>query len=98
MIIGTVRPEEAKVFDQDAGTHKVPCFPHDLEFEVYWSDGPGDEDEDADTTAEPKPGWYWSGTFGHGGPHSSSSRAKADAEEELEEGAQDDMERRAAQR
>ncbi len=96
MFIGTVRPEEAKVFDQDAGTHKVPAYPVSLEFEVSWSDGC--DHTHGDCACGERPGWYWNAGWGSGGPFASSTKAKDDCEEELEERAQDDAEERAARR
>jgi hypothetical protein len=90
MIIGTVRPEEAKVFDSDAGYHPfhapVSILPSNGEtfgcFEVYWNDGFTSEDE----TLEP--GWYWASGFPGClwdsepvGPFASSTQAMLDADE-----------------
>lgn len=74
MIIGTVRPEEARVFDDKAGHH--PFINERGEeyggFEVFWND------DDA--------GWYWwacmPGCLPDGeahGPFSTSTRAYNDA-------------------
>lgn len=87
MIIGTMRPEEAKVFDSQAGFHPF----HDEEnlaygsFEVFWNDGDRNFDEDGQ---EVKPGWYWwpclPGHLPDGdpvGPFSTSYDARQDADE-----------------
>lgn len=83
MRIGMVRPEEAKVFDGDAGYHK---FINDAgeaygSFLIYWEDGvslDGEEDISA--------GWYWRSEFPGcmpegeaNGPFASSFAAKSDA-------------------
>ena len=68
-LIGTVRPEEAKVFDSHKGFHQFHAEetqePHGS-FEVFWHDGgPMIEQEDDqplhfdDWGAEPHEGWYW---------------------------------------
>ena len=67
-IIGTVRPEEAKVFDSHEGFHQF----HDEtqepygSFEVFWDDSDipfGNNPQNArnyDSDGDPvKPGWYW---------------------------------------
>ena len=92
MIIGTVRPEEARVFDSQAGFH--PYINERGEeyggFEVFWDDedrmhdsGPRNFDEDGEPV---QPGWYWwacmPGCLPDGeahGPFSTSSRAYNDA-------------------
>lgn len=85
MRIGTVRSEEARVFDSEAGYHHF----HDEEtgeaygsFEVWW-DSPGDDEDDAPRLA----GWYWwacsPGCMPDGeaeGPFASSWLAKWDAD------------------
>lgn len=67
MIIGTVRPEEAKVFDELAGYHQF----HSEEtqepygsFEVFWDDADvsehGGDARNYDGDGKPvSPGWYW---------------------------------------
>ena len=95
MIIGTARPEEARVFDRDAGFH---CF-HDEEtqekygsFEVFWDDDDtpkwGGDPRNYDGNGEPvKPGWYWwacyPGCLPEGepsGPFATSSQAHENAD------------------
>lgn len=62
MIIGTLRPEEARVFDACEGYHQFHAEetqePYGS-FEIFWDDGcPEDED------GEPRPaGWYWAAGF-----------------------------------
>lgn len=66
MIIGTVRPEEARVFDSEAGYHQF----HNEDgtsygsFEVFWHDGTSMADDEY-TTEEPHDpaGWYWRACF-----------------------------------
>jgi hypothetical protein len=73
MIIGAMRPEEAKVFDDHAGYHQFHAE-NDLpfgdeppekygSFEVFWDDGDcmnGGEPRNYDSEGEPvEPGWYW---------------------------------------
>ena len=84
MIIGTVRVEEAKVFDSEAGYHAF----HDEEgnasgrFEVFW------HDEEYEECFWGKAGWYWWACF-EGclpdsepvGPFAHSLRALCDADE-----------------
>ena len=89
MVIGTVRPEEAKVFDSKQGYHQF--LTHDDEpvaygsFEVFWSDNyPDDDNLEVDAA-----GWYWwccspgclpdSGSAV--GPFASSRQAYDDAQE-----------------
>jgi hypothetical protein len=61
MIIGTVRPEEARVFDQFAGYHRFHAETTQEEygsFEIFWDDG--DNGRNFDSQGElVKPGWYW---------------------------------------
>jgi len=88
MMIGTVRPEEAKVFDSMSGYHP---FPTGGGFEVFWDDadtGPwSDDPRNFDAEGNPvAPGWYWwaclPGCLPDGeahGPFASSIRAHADA-------------------
>jgi hypothetical protein len=81
MIIGTARPEEARVFDDQEGCHQFHSEnaqePYGS-FEVFWHDG----DE------EYAPGWYWwacfPGCLPDGepfGPFASSRHAHEDADE-----------------
>ncbi len=85
MIIGTVRPEEAKVFDSAAGYHSF-LDEDDNEygsFEVFWqepswaSDGSGEE---------VPAGWYWWACFPPDGepmgPFASSMQARDNARDE----------------
>lgn len=94
MIIGTVRPEEAKVFDGSAGFHRL----HNedghylgVTVEVFWDDEDrmhGSEPRNYDGDGNPvAPGWYWwaclPGCLPDGeamGPFASSHQALADAE------------------
>jgi hypothetical protein len=74
MIIGTVRPEEARVHDTHAGYHQFHTDPQhagDLDsreaygsFEIFWDDGDvsayGGEPRNYDGDGLPiAPGWYW---------------------------------------
>jgi hypothetical protein len=81
MRIGTVRPEEARVFDQYEGYHQFHAEetqePYGS-FEIFWNDG-----NDAY-----KPGWYWWACFPGclpdgepNGPFASSRQALNDADE-----------------
>lgn len=94
MIIGTRRPEEAKVFDNEAGYHQF--HNEDGEpygsFEVFWDDEDrlhGSEPRNYDADGEPvKPGWYWWSCFPGcvpdgeaSGPFGSSRAAREDADE-----------------
>jgi hypothetical protein len=86
MIIGTVRVEEAKVFDSEAGFHAF----HDEEggtygrFEVFWHE----VNDEYDECFWGKAGWYWWACF-EGclpdsepvGPFAHSLRALCDADE-----------------
>ena len=88
MRIGTVRAEEAKVFDDYAGYHSF----HDEDgetygrFEVFWHEP--DLNSEYDCCFWGKPGWYWWSCF-EGclpdsepvGPFSTSLRAMCDADE-----------------
>lgn len=71
MIIGTVRPEEARAYDSKQGYHQF----HNEEtqepygsFEVFW-DGPdtgpwSDEPRNYDGAGEPvQAGWYWAAGY-----------------------------------
>ena len=93
MHIGTVRPEEARVFDSMEGFHKFHAKetqePYGS-FEVFWID-PNDHDWRADPEYdEPvKAGWYWWSCFPRclpdceepNGPFASSRQAHQDADE-----------------
>ncbi len=92
MIIGTVRPEEAKVFDSEAGYHEFHAEGGETygSFEVFWADPdavPMSEDwQDGDDV--PGAGWYWwacfPGCMPDGepcGPFASSRQALYDADE-----------------
>ena len=96
MIIGTVRKEEAIVFDSKQGYHSFTdsSFETGLatkepygSFEVFWFDA---EDEDIDAYMENKAssGWYWWSCFPSClpdgekvGPFASSEQAYNDANE-----------------
>ena len=90
MIIGTVRKEEAIVFDSKQGYHSFTDYyskePYGS-FEVFWFDA---EDEDIDAYMENKAssGWFWwscfAGCLPDGekvGPFASSEQAYNDANE-----------------
>lgn len=66
MRVGTIRPEEAKVFDSEAGEFTRA---DGKKCEVYWKD-------------HGVPGWYWTTEdFQEGdGPFARSSQAKEDAQ------------------
>lgn len=70
MIIGTVRPEEAKVFDSHGGFHR---WPWSGSFEVFWHDR-----ENMETWRLPS-GWYWwacqPGCLPDGEPHGPFARS-----------------------
>jgi hypothetical protein len=91
MIIGTVRPEEAKVFDQFAGYHSFHAEetqePYGS-FEVFWLDA-NDQlyDEETNWTKPARAGWYWCAGFPGcvwdgepTGPFASSRQALEDAD------------------
>lgn len=95
MIIGTVRPEEAKALSGSAGYHRLTNADGEylgVTVEVFWDDADepkwGGEPRNYDGEGQPvKPGWYWwaclPGCLPDGepsGPFSSSHRALADAE------------------
>lgn len=75
MRIGTVRLEEAKVFDTHAGYHRFHSEPRNTEtlegrepygsFEVYWQDAPCKcrHCEKCETEYQPEGGWYWRARF-----------------------------------
>lgn len=80
MRIGTVRPEEARVFDSASGYHRFHSMEGDAygSFEVFWGS----------PTMELVDGWYWWVCFpcclpdGEPiGPFASSSAAMYDADE-----------------
>ena len=70
MQIGTVRPEEARIFNRHEGFHR---FHDDAgeeygSFEIFWHDGQDSEyvtEYDADTGQHETldPGWYWWACF-----------------------------------
>lgn len=96
MIIGTLRPEDARVFNSEEGYHSF----HNEEgesygaFEVFWHHGghmvDPDEDDDMpldDWREAEKAGWYWHACFpgcipdgDPSGPFASSREARADAD------------------
>ena len=90
MRIGTVRAEEAKVFDDYAGYHSF----HDEDgethgrFEVFWHGGTIGSSSEYENPFANKPGWYWWSCF-EGclpdsepyGPFASSLDAMCDADE-----------------
>lgn len=94
MIVGTVRPEEARIFDRDAGYHQF----HGMtagetfgSFEVFWHDAnsndTGPDDDDGDFDPQPS-GWYWHACFPGcipdgepNGPFATSTQAMYDADE-----------------
>ena len=95
MIIGTVRPEEARAYDSHEGYHQFHAAEDGTlygSFEVFW-DGPdtlnGSEPRNYDSEGEPvAPGWYWwpchAGCLPDGdpmGPFARSSDAFYDADE-----------------
>lgn len=83
MLIGTVRIEEARVFDSKSGYHQFENEKGERfgSFNVFWLD-------DYDSATELSPGWYWAAGFDGClldsepiGPFSSSIRAYYDAQE-----------------
>lgn len=85
MLIGTVRPEEARALSAEEGYH--PFHNEDGEehgsFEVFWMEGCPAEDHGCDL----RPGWYWWACFpgcmadgDPSGPFASSIQARADAD------------------
>jgi len=95
MRIGTVRAEEARVFDSMAGYHKFHAEETQEaygSFEVFWDDSDvskwGGEARNYDADGEPvKAGWYWwaclPGCMPDGeakGPFASSRQAHQDAD------------------
>ena len=96
MIIGTVRPEEARVFDQFAGFHSfhtdtaaVGVFEEYGSFEIFWQNAQqATWSGHGEPTEELTPGWYWWSCFpgcmpdsGRNGPFASSRQALEDADE-----------------
>jgi hypothetical protein len=89
MIIGTVRKEEAIVFDSKQGYHSFTDYESKEQygsFEVFWFDGEKDIDLDYQDI-EPS-GWFWwscfAGCLPDGekvGPFASSEQAYNDANE-----------------
>lgn len=89
MRIGTVRPEEARIFDSHAGFHQF----HSEEtqepygsFEIFWGDKA--KDDDGELIWPNGEGWYWwachPGCMPDGevsGPFASSRQALEDADE-----------------
>ena len=88
MKIGTLRPEEARIYDDHAGYHSF----HEEEtqeeygsYEIFWHDGKRMNDGEG----EPLPaGWYWAAGFPGclwdgepSGPFGSSFDARRDADE-----------------
>ncbi len=95
-IIGTVRTEEARVFDEYAGYHRFHAEETQEEygsFEIFWLDQKACNDiddelgSDSDTDWH-QPGWYWQACFPGcmpdgeaNGPFASSRLALKDADE-----------------
>jgi hypothetical protein len=87
MRIGTVRPEEAKVFDQFAGYHRFHSEESQEPYgslEIFWRDYQAATDDSEEFAA----GWYWwacfPGCMPEGdpmGPFASSRAALQDADE-----------------
>lgn len=84
--IGTLRAEEARVFDSQAGYHSV----NGESFEVVWLDDKAAHSEDEDSGPSLITGWYWvsgqPGCLWDGapiGPFGTSGRAWIDAERTL---------------
>ncbi len=95
MKIGTVRAEEARIFDTDAGFHQFHADETQEafgSFEVFWDDSDiskfGSEPRNYDSEGEPvRPGWYWWPCFpgctpeGEAtGPFATSTQALQDAD------------------
>ncbi len=88
-IIGTVRPEEARVSDEYAGYHRFHAEETQDEygsFEIFWHTGPHRNDETDDN--QMPAGWYWQACFPGclpdgetNGPFASSRLALQDADE-----------------
>jgi hypothetical protein len=92
MRIGTVRAEEARVFDSHAGCHRFHQEETQEEygsFEIFWHNGKQDcRDEDSDGSEPLAPGWYWWARFPGcmpdgeaNGPFADSRQALQDADE-----------------
>ena len=94
MIIGTVRAEEARVFDSYNGYHQFHAEESQEpygSFEVFWSDG--SEGVDNYPCQPMAAGWYWWAAFpgcipdgdidgsGASGPYANSRQALEDADE-----------------
>ena len=90
MIIGTVRPEEAKVFDSQSGYHRFHTEETQEPYgslEVFWSDDRQMVVTD-DEGERRGPGWYWWACFPGcipdgepSGPFATSRQARKDADE-----------------
>ena len=89
MIIGTVRIEEARVYDSHAGYHQFHTDetqePHGS-FEVFWHDDKSVSDQE--TYHDMAAGWYWAAGFPGclydgepSGPFAYSQQAHQDADE-----------------
>lgn len=88
MMIGGMRPEEARVFDKWAGYHSFHSEETQEEygsFEVFWHDGRVDDPEMEESFP---PGWYWHACLpdclpdgGAEGPFATSRDALEDADE-----------------
>lgn len=87
--IGTMRKDEAKVFDGSAGYHQFHNEDGEAygSFEVFWMDETPELDPDFDEDPMPA-GWYWQAAFPGclpdgepNGPFATSHRALADAED-----------------
>jgi hypothetical protein len=92
MIIGTVRPEEARIFDDYAGYHTFHA--EDTQepygsFEVFWTEKPRYPSKECEDAGEElDAGWYWQACFPGclpdgepSGPFASSRQALEDADE-----------------
>lgn len=90
MIIGTVRPEEARVFDSAAGYHQFHNEDGETygSFEVFWVEGSATRWWDDELDEPMRPGWYWWACFPGcvpdgepSGPFANSRDAMYDADE-----------------
>lgn len=81
MIIGTLRPEEARVFDIEAGTHQFHGIANGPvgSFDVFWHNGGIVEDGACEGEELGRLGWYWSERGEAHGPFGTSMSARADA-------------------
>ena len=88
MKIGTVRKEEARVFDNEAGFHQFENEEGERfgSFEVLWIEETQDDYGGVNSPDALPFGWYWQACFPGclpdgplNGPFSTSSRAKDDA-------------------